>query len=78
MTGFEPRTSGIGSDRSTNWATTTAQKLLTFFDYHSVAVLLQRIQLKISSHLEIWWARLKLMEIDNSTSSTLDQKPFTN
>ena len=22
MTGFEPRTSGIGSDRSTNWATT--------------------------------------------------------
>ena len=26
MTGFEPRTSGIGSDRSTNWATTTAQR----------------------------------------------------
>ena len=26
MTGFEPRTSGIGSDRSTNWATTTSQK----------------------------------------------------
>ena len=25
MTGFEPRTSGIGSDRSTNCATTTAQ-----------------------------------------------------
>ena len=25
MTGFEPRTPGIGSDRSTNWATTTAQ-----------------------------------------------------
>ena len=24
MTGFEPRTSGIGSDCSTNWATTTA------------------------------------------------------
>ena len=24
MTGFEPRTSGIRSDRSTNWATTTA------------------------------------------------------
>ena len=28
MTGFEPRTSGIGSDRSTNWATTTALGLL--------------------------------------------------
>ena len=26
MTGFEPRTSGIASDRSTNWATTTAQE----------------------------------------------------
>ena len=25
MTWFEPRTSGIGSDRSPNWATTTAQ-----------------------------------------------------
>ena len=25
MTGFEPRTSGIGSDRSTNWAKTTSQ-----------------------------------------------------
>ena len=24
MTGFEPQTSGIGSDRSTNWATTTS------------------------------------------------------
>ena len=30
MTGFEPQTSGIGSDRSTNWATTTARiSLLT-------------------------------------------------
>ena len=26
MTGFEPWISGIGSDRSTNWATTTSQK----------------------------------------------------
>ena len=29
MTGFEPRISGIGSDRSANWATTTAQFLLS-------------------------------------------------
>ena len=27
MTGFEPRTSGVGSHRSINWATTTAQSL---------------------------------------------------
>ena len=26
MTGLEPQTSGIGSDHSTNWATTTAHK----------------------------------------------------
>ena len=25
MTGFEPRTSGVGSDRSTNCATTTSR-----------------------------------------------------
>ena len=33
MTGFEPRTSGIGSDRSTNWATTTVilHELLNWF-----------------------------------------------
>ena len=30
-TGFEPRTSGIGNDRSTNWATTTEE----FTDYWS-------------------------------------------
>ena len=28
MTGVEPRTSGIKSNRSTNWATTTAQRTL--------------------------------------------------
>ena len=27
MTGFELRNSGFGSDRSTNWATITAQRL---------------------------------------------------
>ena len=30
MTGFEPRTSGIGSNRSTNWATTTAHLKLFY------------------------------------------------
>ena len=31
MTGFEPQTSGIGSDCSTNWATTTAQNIELFW-----------------------------------------------
>ena len=30
MTGFEPRISGIGSDHSANWATTTALFLHKF------------------------------------------------
>ena len=38
MIGFEPRTSVIGSDRSTNWATTTAlalfRRLLIMLTYH--------------------------------------------
>ena len=28
MTGVEPQTSGVRSDRSTNWATTTALKIV--------------------------------------------------
>ena len=32
MTGFEPRTSEIGSDRSTNWATTTAHLLIVAYN----------------------------------------------
>ena len=31
MTGFEPRTSGVGSNRSTNWATTTALLLTVLY-----------------------------------------------
>ena len=34
MTGVEPRTSGIESDRSTNWATTTSL-VLPFWDVRS-------------------------------------------
>ena len=30
MTGVEPRTSGIESDRSTNWATTTSPYLIVY------------------------------------------------
>ena len=35
MTGFEPQTSGIGNNLSTNWATTTAHFCL-FKDSYSV------------------------------------------
>ena len=41
MTGFEPRTSGIGSDRSTNWAKTTSlppakHKMLCLWNYKKI------------------------------------------
>ena len=34
MTGFEPWTSGIGSNRSTNWATTTASSVCSDHSVH--------------------------------------------
>ena len=34
MTGFEPRTSGIGSDRSTNWATQPLPRLFGYYSTH--------------------------------------------
>ena len=39
MTGFEPQASGIGSDRSTNWATTTTPFLRSWHGtYNSRAI----------------------------------------
>ena len=35
MIGFEPRTCGVGSDCSTNWATTTANFILLFLSVNS-------------------------------------------
>ena len=35
MPGFELRTSAIGSDRSTNWATTTAHFNVVLFDFRT-------------------------------------------
>ena len=49
MTGFAPRTSGIGSDRSTNWATQPLPKTLKFV-WHClwVANLINALWLKIT------------------------------
>ena len=38
MTGFKPRTSGIGSDHSTNWATTTAQLSKCLFRINRLSI----------------------------------------
>ena len=48
MTGVEPRTSGIESDRSTNWATTTSHQSILLLNY---SIELIRILLK---HLRGW------------------------
>ena len=52
MTRFEPRTSGIGSDRSSNWATTTAVQTicllrLSLFPSLSLSLLLSTFWTKI-------------------------------
>ena len=36
MTGFELQTSGVGSNRSANWATTTAQERCNFYPFNSI------------------------------------------
>ena len=47
MTGFEPRTSGIGSDCSTNWATTTAH-------YHPLFnIYFEKAKIKIEKEAEM-------------------------
>ena len=43
MTGFELQTSGVGSDRSINWATTTTQNLL--MQPHAVPQIMDQSQL---------------------------------
>ena len=52
MTGFEPRASSIGSDRSANWTTTTALLLIFIVTVSSVDVILliMNVLCKIS-----WW-----------------------
>ena len=62
MTGVEPRTSGIGSDRSTNWAATTSQQGLNlwpiFWRFNDRSVVLHLGNLRVSTTLEwfIWLA----------------------
>ena len=48
MTGLEPRTSGIGSDRSTNWATFTSQFTIIISFY------CQRISLLKHTIIDFW------------------------
>ena len=56
MTGFEPRTSGIGNNSSTNWATTTAQ----------VIQILTPTSRKQCSRYD------KIVDTENTHSSSLD------
>ena len=43
MTGVGPRTSGLESDRSTNWATSTSQEQIDFNSYSWKLLLLTNI-----------------------------------
>ena len=54
MTGFEPRTSSLGSDRSCNWVTTTAQhELFTFVPSWD------KVEIYKTVHTMIGWPHLR-------------------
>ena len=66
MTGFEPRTSGNGSDRSTNWATTTALQFLIIYSSHSWGLGRQIMGLVYENQCDQIWrnsATLKRLQI---------------
>ena len=71
MTGFEPRTSGIRSDRSTNWATTTAP----FFPFLVMCLATTTIR------LGDFWRSLKvtnfLSKLDQMHCDFLGYRQFT-
>ena len=52
MTWFEPRTSGIGSDHSTNWATTNSQRATVFNDIYKLKHLLSSWHFKATFRYE--------------------------
>ena len=54
MTGLEPRTSGIGSNRSTNWATTTAHHEAFIWLVTFVA---QGMPIRIGTSCEMFWSQ---------------------
>ena len=57
MTGFEPRTSGIGSDRSTNWATQPLpEKSLSFYVHFDLSLSLSLLFQSILFGLTIKFA----------------------
>ena len=66
MTGFKPRTSDIGSDRSTNWATTTALLPLLCADFTFLLHLNTRQSQKCNNAL--WLDSLKLGKVEQSAS----------
>ena len=71
MTGFEPRTSGIGSDRSTNWATTTARLLPPLCHDYSSNRRLNKVYLAV-----ILLTFLKFQASDNFSSMLVPFKQF--
>ena len=66
MNGFEPRTSGVGSNCSTNWATTTARGKLLFEIQLSIATLLEFVNVE----------QLTLLKIGRQLLSSCFQKDF--
>ena len=54
MTGFEPRTSGVGSNRSTDWATTIAQNWSIIIPQDNTIFWLLHVAKYWKNSLAIW------------------------
>ena len=59
MTGFKPLTSDIGSDRSTNWATTTAQNIFLL------------IRRRFQAEISLFWSQCdkQILELQSNTTT---------
>ena len=73
MTGFEPWTSGIGSDRSTNWATTTAPNIQLLRRKSTKSYYDSRLQLHntVSSNVSFEEEKVYLEETEEETTLLL-------
>ena len=55
MTGFEPRTSDVGSNRSSNGATTTAQRVKSFLLAVVVLQFGRAVASDIWNYIKLYW-----------------------
>ena len=76
MTGFEPWTSGNGSDCSSNWATTTSPALQFVYDIGALTKAVYLSFLPITSSIYIMFENGLLGQGDLQNGVKFDEIPF--